>query len=166
MAELDLLLQRLTAAQFQFVLVGAFAAVLHGASVVTRDVDVRCSFDADNLIRLRAALAGLHPTHRMTPQRLPLEITEANAGTFRNLYIQTDIGPLGCLSEIAAVGDYKVVSERCVKFSLSWGVLGVLDLDALIAVKSALNRLQDKIAIPQLLAIKERHEHGNDANNG
>lgn len=162
-SDLALLLQKLAAAKFEFVLVGAFAAVVHGASVVTRDVDVCCPFTRDNLFLLQDALRDLHPVHRMTPRRLPLEITDANASTFKNLYLQTDIGTLDCLSEIAAVGDYAAVQGRSIEVSFSWGSIRVLDVDALIEAKSALNRLQDKLAIPQLRAISEREKARRDS---
>lgn len=151
MGELRDVVERLVRARFEFVLVGAYAATVHGASVVTRDVDACAPFTKENLLKLRDALV-----HRMTPQRLPLELTEENILTLRNLFLATDLGPLDCLSEVIAVGDYTAVRERSVVIQFSFGPVRVLDLDALIATKSHLNRLQDKLAIPQLLAIKER----------
>lgn len=65
------LVRRLVDAQFEFVLVGGFAGVAHGASRMTRDVDVCASFDAPNLARLLEALNGLNPRFN-TPQRQPL----------------------------------------------------------------------------------------------
>ena len=160
MAELRGLLERLVTGNFEFVLVGAYAAIVHGVSVVTRDIDVCCPFTQTNLFRLRDAIADLHPTHRLTPQRLPFELTDQNVGMFRNLYLETDLGPLDCLSEVIGIGDYDAVRTRTVPVRLTFGEIRVLDIDALIDTKSVLNRLQDKIAIPQLLAIKER-QHGN-----
>ena len=156
MAELTQLIDRLTKGQVEFVVVGAFAAILHGATVVTRDVDVCMPFTPENLFRLRDAIADLHPWHRMTPQRLPLEINEENVARLKNLYLATDLGPLDCLSEIIAVGGYEVVRARCVVVKASFGDMRVIDIDSLVATKSHLMRLQDKLVIPQLLAIKER----------
>jgi hypothetical protein len=34
-------------------------------------------------------LSDLHPVHRMTPGRRPLELTPANAGDFQNLDLDT-----------------------------------------------------------------------------
>ena len=69
------LLTRLVSADFRFVLVGGYAAMTHGASLMTQDIDICADFTAENLLRLNNALQGLHPIHRMTPQRLPLELT-------------------------------------------------------------------------------------------
>ena len=44
MAVLTQLIDRLTKEQVDFVVVGAYAAILHGATVVTRDVDVCMPF--------------------------------------------------------------------------------------------------------------------------
>ena len=156
MAELRLLIERLTRARVDFVLVGAYAAIVHGASVVTRDVDICAPFVPENLFRLRDAIADLHPFHRMTPQRLPLELNDMNVQSFRNLYLATDLGPLDCLGEVIAVGEYPTVRQRSIVVEFDFGDVRVLDIDALVATKSHLNRLQDKLAIPQLLAIKER----------
>src|SRR4051794_20131881 len=102
--DLEAILSRLIAGGVEFVIVGGIAAVAHGATVTTFDVDVCCPFSKDNLLRLQAALADSHPLHRMTPQKLPLQITPDNAGMLRNLYLLTDFGVLDCLGEIAGVG--------------------------------------------------------------
>jgi len=156
MVDLTRLIDRLSKGQVEFVVVGAYAAILHGATVVTRDVNVCMSFAQENLFRLRDALAGLHPWHRMTPQRLPLELNAVNVADFKNLYLATDLGPLDCLSEIIAVGGYELVRARSVVVKASFGEMHVIDIDSLVVTKSHLMRLQDKLVIPQLLAIKER----------
>jgi hypothetical protein len=156
MSDLRVLLERLTTSGLDFVVVGAYAAIIHGASVVTRDVDVCFKFNPENLYRLRDALADLHPVHRMTPKRLPLELNEENVQRLRNLYLETDLGSIDCLGEIIAVGDYDVVRSRSIVRKFAFGDVRILDIDALIATKSHMNRIQDKLVIPQLLAIKER----------
>ena len=156
MVDLTRLIDRLIQGRVEFVVVGAYAAILHGATVVTRDVDICMPFTPKNLFRLRDALEGLHPWHRMTPQRLPLELNEGNVTELRNLYLATDLGPLDCLSDIIAVGGYDVVSASSVVVKASFGDMRVIDLGSLIATKSRLMRLQDKLVIPQLLAIKAR----------
>lgn len=69
MQELNRLLQTLCDAEIEFVVVGGFAAMLHGSSMPTRDLDV-CAVLSDVAVgRLRAAFGEVHPTHRHTPQR-------------------------------------------------------------------------------------------------
>jgi len=54
----------------------------------------------DRMRRLQEALSDLHPVHRMTPGGKPLALTASNAVKFKNLYLDTDLGPIDCLSEI------------------------------------------------------------------
>jgi len=75
MEKLSILLQKLITGGVDFVLVGGYAAVAHGASLMTRDVDVCCRFSLENLERLHKALVDLHPRHRMTLQKLCFEVS-------------------------------------------------------------------------------------------
>jgi hypothetical protein len=74
MQNLSELTRRLVEAQVEFVLVGGFAAVAHGVTLVTRDVDICCRFSEANLLRIQATLADLHPAHR-SRRDLPLALT-------------------------------------------------------------------------------------------
>jgi hypothetical protein len=70
MTELNQLLQRLCDADIEFVIVGGFAAMLHGSSMLTRDLDVCALLTDVNVAKLRDTFRDLHPTHRFTPQKL------------------------------------------------------------------------------------------------
>jgi hypothetical protein len=67
MPELESLLERLTRARVEFVVVGGFAAVAHGVTLLTEDIDICCRLGPENLLRIQASLADLHPVHRLTP---------------------------------------------------------------------------------------------------
>jgi hypothetical protein len=157
MADFESLLTRLAEHHVDFVIVGGFAAVAHGSSMVTQDVDICCRFAPDNLMRLQEALADLHPVHRMTPKRLPLQLTPKTCEGLRNLYLETDLGQLDCLSEIAGVGDFEQAKTHSVEIDLGTGTCRVLSLDALIAAKAAMGRPKDREVIKQLKAIG-RHQ--------
>jgi hypothetical protein len=160
MHNLGAMLEKLSAGGVEFVLVGGYAAVTYGVSLVTRDVDVCCRFSPENLRRLGAVLAEAHPRHRMTPQKLPLVLTDELCARLRNLYLETDLGVLDCLSEILGVGDYDEVARRSVELSLPAGKCRVLDINALIQAKLAMKRPQDILAVEQLRAIMERQRPG------
>lgn len=51
------LIARRSDSGFKFVLIGGYAAVTHGSSQVTRDLDVCAVLTSENLERLRHALA-------------------------------------------------------------------------------------------------------------
>src|SRR4051794_22434209 len=109
MTNLNDLLQQLHAGRVEFVLVGGLAAIVYGVSLVTRAVDVCCRFSAENLLRLQNTLKDLKPVHRMTPQRLPLKLSQESTVGLKNLYLSTELGVLDCLSEVLGVGDYDEV---------------------------------------------------------
>lgn len=90
MNQLNDLLQRLVVAGVEFVLVGGYAAVVHGVSFVTQDVDICLRLSAGNLGRLESALAGLPPKHRMTHQKLPFTLSPDTRQNLQNLHLQTD----------------------------------------------------------------------------
>ncbi len=149
------LLERLVKADFDFVIVGGFAGVVHGCTYVTQDIDICCDFSVDNLLCLQKTLSDLHPVHRMTANRQKLELTEENCSKFKNFYLDTDIGQLDCLSFIDGVGDYQEVKEASVPIKVENVRLYVLGFDALVKSKKAMNRPRDKEAILQLEAIKK-----------
>jgi hypothetical protein len=98
----------------------------------------------------------LHPRHRLTANKLPLELTDELCGSLKNIYLNTDWGILDCLSEVAGIGDYEEVLQRSIPHTLSYGEFRILNLDALIASKSAVGRGKDLEAVRLFQAIKEK----------
>jgi len=149
------LLERMVKAGVDFVIVGGFAGVVHGCTYVTGDIDICCDFSAANLLRLQKALCGLHPVHRMTPNRQKLKLNKENYSQFKNLYLDTDIGQLDCFNFIDGLGDYKKVKRVSELVEVQDLQLRVVGLEALIKAKKAMNRPRDTEAILQLEAIKK-----------
>lgn len=149
------LLERLVKAGVDFVIVGGFAGVVHGCTYVTQDVDICCDFSAANLLALQKALSDLGPVHRMTPGRKKLKLTEKTCGQFKNLYLDTKIGQLDCLSFIDGLGDYDQVKRVSRLIKVENIKMCVMSLEALIKTKKAMNRPRDREAIFQLEAIKK-----------
>jgi len=140
----------------EFVVIGGVCAVYHGAPLATFDLDICCPFGEENVRRIEAAVHDLHPFHRLTTNHLPLATTRDSFAKLRNLYLQTDLGKLDCLSEVTGVGGFQAVLERSVVARLSYGDFRFLNLEALIASKQAAGRERDLVALRQLLAIRER----------
>ena len=149
------LARRLIAAQVEFVLVGGFAAVAHGVTLVTRDVDICCRFSEPNLMRIQTAFADLHPVHRMRKD-LPLELTPAQCAGLKNLYLETDLGVIGCLGEVLGIGKFDEVLKNSVEIELPYGNCRIINIDALIVAKEAMNRNHDRITVHHLKAIKKQ----------
>jgi hypothetical protein len=92
----------------------------------------------------------------MTPNKVPLNMTRDFFSTFKNLYLQTDLGKLDCLGEIAGVGDFAATLKQSVVAKFSYGEFRMLNIDALIASKQTLGREKDLEAVRLLRAIKEK----------
>jgi predicted nucleotidyltransferase len=150
------LLSRLKDQKVEFVIIGGVCGVLHGASLVTLDLDVCCRFNRENLRRIEAAVKDLHPRHRLTANKLPLELTGQLCDSLKNIYLNTDLGILDCLSEVAGVGNYEEVLKQSVARTMSYGEFRILNLESLIIAKSAVGREKDLDAVRLLQAIKER----------
>jgi hypothetical protein len=131
------LLLRLQEQRVDFVIIGGVCSVLHGASLVTLDLDICCPFDPGALYRIEAAVKDLRPFHRLAANRLPLALTDELCSRLKNLHLQTDLGILDCLGEVAGVGDYTACLRASVVKETSWGRVRTLDLDAIIAAKLA-----------------------------
>ena len=136
-------------------LVGGYAAVLHGSSALTRDVDVCAALTPDNIERLRDALRDAHPVHRLSVQR-PSFLDEPKPGVGLNhLYLHTDLGTLDLLGSITGVGDFERVARDAVDIELFGHRIRAISLDDLIAAKEALGRDKDLIVAKELRAIRE-----------
>ena len=82
------LLQRLADSGLEFVIVGGYAAVTHGSSLVTRDLDICMALSDESVEKLRTVLAQWNPKHRMTPQQLSF-LEYPKTGPVENLYLRT-----------------------------------------------------------------------------
>ena len=154
------ILARLQQHGVEFVLIGGVCGVMHGAGLVTLDLDICCRFGAANLRRLEAALKDLHPWHRLTPNQLPFELTDALCSSLKNLYLQTDLGKLDCLGDVKGVGDYDAALKRSDLFQMSFGAIRMFDLDTLIASKEAAGRDKDQYAVRLLRVVAEKKQRG------
>ena len=156
MPDLRGLIVRLVDAQVDFVIIGGVAAVVHGCPLQTYDLDICCDVSAENVLRVQAAVADLHPVHRMHPRRPALALTRQSARGWRNIYLDTDIGQLDCLGEVTGIGDYAAAREQSTEIEVRGRPCQVLSLDALIRAKEATGRRRDWEAVLFLRAIRER----------
>jgi hypothetical protein len=120
-------------------------------------VDICCRFSEANLMRIQKAFADLHPVHRSRPD-LPLSLTSEQCAGLRNLYLKTDLGIVDCLGEVLGVGDFESALNHSLELELPFGQCRILDLEALIRAKEAMNRDHDRITVRQLREIKKRQQ--------
>jgi len=150
------LLKRLGDHRVKYVLVDGMACVIYGSQTVTQDVDICAPLTQENLSGLLAALAGAHPRFTTTRDLRPLPEDPEMLENYRNLYLITDFGQLGILSEITGVGEYSIVEQHTIQVDLEGAPCRVTDLDTLIAAKKAMNSPKDRQVVLELEAIRER----------
>src|SRR5262245_31918759 len=92
------ILATLTREGVEFIVVGGGAAVLQGAPITTRDLDIVHRRSRENAIRLEAALVALDAVYRDDPRRLRPSVTHL-VGPGHQL-TETAHGPLDCLGTI------------------------------------------------------------------
>jgi hypothetical protein len=149
------LLVRLKNAGVEFVVIGGFCGVYYGVPMITYDLDICCPFTDENLTKIESAVRDLHPIHRLAANKLSLEVVPPSP-SMQNLYLETDLGILDCLSEVLGVGNYQTALEKSIVGKFSYGEFRFLTIDALIDAKSAAGRSHDMRAVGHLRALREK----------
>lgn len=136
------------------VLIGGAAAVLHGSTLGTSDVDFVRARSADDCDRWFAFCQEAEAWFRrdLARRRLPPQRSHlAGRGT---LLLSTLYGPVDLLGELHDGRGFDELVDHSLPLSLGDGALRVLDVDTLIAVKADVGRPKDKLVVAELLALK------------
>lgn len=157
-------LNRLHRQNVEFVLVGGSAAVVHGVSVVTEDVDLCAPLEPLNLQRILDAIGDLDPRWRMTPDRRPVPTDARQLVGYKNLYLVTRLGQLDILGEISGIGGFDAVKNYSEIANLGGLSCPILTIEGLILAKQAMGRPKDIQAAIQLEAIRDRKLNGGTVN--
>jgi predicted nucleotidyltransferase len=156
MLSLGDLLQKLIDAEIDFVLIGGYAGVVHGSTMVTRDLDICALVNPEQIEKLRKCLKEFHPTHRMTPKRLSFLDFPEETKDVRNIYLETDLGVLDVISEVTGVGDFPRLISKAIEIELHGKKCKVISIEDLIVAKEAMGRDKDKAIVKELKVIKDR----------
>lgn len=139
-----------------FAIIGGVAALLHGASQMTVDLDIAAPFDEENLSRLRAALVPFSPVHATRPDLSVLDEPMERLLQFRLLLIETTLGRLDVLREVQPLGHFGAL--HTVDMEVYGLRVKVLTRDDLIRVKRTVARPKDLLVALELEAAREREE--------
>ena len=154
---LKALLERLLVYNIDFVLIGGFAALVHGSTMVTQDIDICAAITEEEVAKLREALKDLHPKHRMNPNakhsflEYPADIRGVN-----NIYLETDLGVLDIISQTQPAGSFAEIKSRSFEVPLYGRKCRIISIDDLIKVKEMMNRPKDQQVVKELKLIKEK----------
>lgn len=143
----------------EFVIIGGFAAITHGSSLMTRVLDICVVLTNDTVEKLRVVLGDWHPRHRITPQKLSF-LEFPKSGPIQNLYLETDYGIVDILSEVLGVGDFHRLRATAEAYEIGGRTFQVISLEDLIAAKQAVGREKDLLAVKELRAIAAKRALG------
>ena len=155
MSDFKVLLESLTNAGVNFIIVGAFAAAAHGAEQVTQDLDICYERTPENLKRLVAALIPYHPRLRGAPDDLPFLFDHRTLSQGMNFTLQTDLGDVDLLGHLSGVEHFQELARDAISLSLYGFQVRVASLDAVIRSKRAAARPKDIVALQELEALRE-----------
>jgi hypothetical protein len=154
-ADLSTLLERLLAADLEFVLVGGLAAVVQGAPLTTFDVDVVHRRTEENVDRLLAFLTSIGARYRNRPDPPLPPKRSALLGPGHSLFM-TDLGPLDALGAIEGGADYDQLLPESLPVPIGGRTAHVLSLAKIVALKRASSDPKDKLRLPVLEAVLQR----------
>jgi hypothetical protein len=148
-----------------YVLIGGAAAVAHGSTLATEDVDLAPARDRANLDRLGEALLELRARLRTANEPGGVEFP-CNGGFLAAiatmLTLTTDAGDIDvALAPAGFAEGYEALAPRASEIDFGDGaVVLVAALDDIIASKRAADRPKDRAALPYLEALADEIARG------
>jgi len=164
MTDFEGVLRTLTSGNVEFILIGGMAAIVHGSSRVTEDLDVVYSRSPENLNRLVTAMTPLKPYLRGAPPGLPFLWDTRTLERGLNFTLVTSLGDVDLLGEIVGGGGYDDLRPHVVQIEVFGITCQCIGLDRLIVVKRATGRPKDLDVAAELESLRdERGAAGADA---
>lgn len=147
-------------ARVDYVLIGAFGAVLHGSPLPTQDVDICPSLEADNLARLAGllieALARWETSG--TPFASTIEEAERRLKKGNIFSFDTRFGRLDVVKEPAGTRGYADLMRDRMLFEIGEVVVPTASLRAIIRSKQSAGRERDHLQLPTLRKLLDHIE--------
>ena len=154
------MLRGLCEAGVEFIVVGGEAAVLQGAMIVTQDLDVVHRRTPENVGRLLPWLLAHDAYNRADLANRRLRPKEDALLGHGHVLLQTDLGKLDVLCELAEGEGYEEILADTVIVEAGGARLRVLGLPRLIAVKGRAGRPKDRAVLPVLIATLDQQRKG------
>jgi hypothetical protein len=155
MIDFEALLAALTRNDVKFIVVGGAAAIAHGSSRLTQDLDIVYERSLANLTGLAEALRPYKPYLRGAPAGLPFVWDQTTLLRGLNFTLTTSLGDIDLLGEIPGGGSYGDLAPDAIHLDLFGIECLALSLSQLIRAKRAAGRPKDFEALAELEAIQE-----------
>jgi hypothetical protein len=149
------MLASLHAAGVEFIVVGGTAAVMLGAPVSTQDLDIVHRRSPENVTRLLDWLLAHDAYHRFDIANRHIAPTVALLSGNGHINLQTDLGKLDVLCELAPGEGFDDLLPDTVLFRSDRAEIKVLSLARLVDVKARTGRAKDRAMLPLLIAALE-----------
>jgi len=166
MVNLERTLTVLAEAGVRFVVIGGVAMYARGSAHLTRDLDICYERSTQNLERITQALAPYHPRLRGAPPGLPFVLDVRTLSNGMNFTLDTDLGELDLLGEVAGLGQYQNVVRSASSIIVGGTACDTLSLRGLIQAKRAAARPRDLEAVVELEALAELEEISGETTGG
>lgn len=142
-----------------FVVIGGFAGIVHGSSLMTRDLDVVPDRQIDNLERLARALTRMNANIRTASDPVPVRLDGAFlAAQPLMLNLVTDFGELDLTFVPAGPAEgYAGWRKNAVEMHVDEDVVALIgSLDDIIASKRAADRPKDHLGLVYLEELRDQ----------
>ncbi len=156
MTDFAKLLQHLSDARVEFLVIGGLAVLSHGHVRATIDLDICYARTPENLERLVTALGPLHPRLRGAPAELVFFFDDATLRDGLNFTLVTDAGEIDLLGEVTGVGGYTNLVLAADAVELYGMTIRIISLADLIRAKAAAGRPKDLLDLEALRALAAR----------
>jgi hypothetical protein len=152
--------------EVEFIAVGGFAALLHGAQRTTKDIDLCVKWSTDNLERVAAALAELRARLKVDSY-IEVPIDAALLGRMEVATWRTKSGYVDVLLGIPRDARWELVRyeelrERGAVIAIGELEIPIAALEDIIRSKEIANRPADREALPDLRRLPEELEGRRD----
>lgn len=153
MIDFPLLLRKLHEGGVEFIIIGGVAAVVHGSSYLTQDLDIVYERSDSNITRLVEALDEFQPYLRDVPPGLPFKWSAMTVRRGLNFTLTSTAGPIDIFGEIEGGGTYADLLPHTLEIEAFGVICLCIDRPALIRAKRAAGRPKDLVVIAELEAL-------------
>ena len=153
--QFERILPALVAGRVDFIVVGGFAGIVHGAARTTFDVDLVYARTGANIDRLVDALAPHSPVLRDAPADLPFSFDVATVRNGSNFTLRTELGDIDLFGDIAGGQTHDDLLASAIEIEAFGVRFKCIDLVGLIGLKEKAGRPKDLEAIAELRVLLE-----------